>query len=324
MNAIVEFDGTGLPAEFAKMFEVTNDLAAGRAGFPVLSIKGKVFHVKRGDESLLVTRQDPDTGEKVPAASLSVVILKAYPEAGRTAKTYYAKSYVEGSDEPPLCSSNDGISPEPGVPEPQCATCAACPHNVWGSKISDDGKKGRACADTKRLAIAHPSRIDDPMLLRVPPASFKNLTALNELLSKRKVPYQAVIVRMGFDHNVAHPLLTFTPTGFIDTPTAKQVLEVKDSPIVAQITGSDGAPKTAPAQIAAPVKEVVLEDPVTPPPAETKPPAAKTTKATAKATPAAVKATPAAAQGAQVTSTPKVVEASEGIASALDSISFDD
>ena len=239
MSNLIPFDSAKLPASIAKAFSISfDDFSTGqKGGFPVISIKGKVFHIKRGDEKTLVTKPDGD-GE--PAASLEVIVLKTHPGV---AKTYYSKGFSEGSVEKPDCYSNDGAAPAADAQSPQAKKCAACPHNQWGSKITEDGKKGKSCADVKRLAVAPAGQINDPMLLRVPAASLKTWDQYVDLLKKRGVPPPAVVTKVGFDYTVAHPALTFKPIGFIDEAMAVEVKEVLDTDVVQNIIG--GAPSAA-------------------------------------------------------------------------------
>ena len=230
---LIPFESASLPAFLQETFGITNDLiVSGGGGFPTVSIKGKVFTLKRGDEKTLITNADDE-----PARSLEVVILKAGPAGDKLAKVYYKSGYTEGSDAKPLCYSNDGIAPSINATEPQCKTCAACPQNVWGSHVSEDGKKGKACSDSKRLAIAPAGQINDPMLMRVPAASLKALTAFGQQLAKRGVPYQAVVAKIGFDYSVAHPALTFKPVGFVDEGTLGEIKEAMESDLVKRICG---------------------------------------------------------------------------------------
>ena len=239
MSNLIPFDSAKLPASIAKAFSISfDDFSTGqKGGFPVISIKGKVFHIKRGDEKTLVTKPDSD-GE--PAAGLEVIVLKTHPGV---AKTYYSKGFSEGSVEKPDCYSNDGTAPAADAQSPQAKKCAACPHNQWGSKITEDGKKGKSCADVKRLAVAPAGQINDPMLLRVPAASLKTWDQYVDLLKKRGVPPPAVVTKVGFDYTVAHPALTFKPIGFIDEAMAVEVKEVLDTDAVQNIIG--GAPTAA-------------------------------------------------------------------------------
>jgi len=233
MTNLIPFESASLPAFLQETFGLTNDLlVSGGGGYPTVSIKGKVFTLKRGDEKTLITDSNDE-----PARSLEVVILKAGPAGDKLSKVYYASGYTEGSDAKPLCYSNDGIAPGVNATEPQSKSCATCPKNVWGSHVSEDGKKGKACSDSKRLAIAPAGQVNDPMLMRVPAASLKALTAFGQQLAKRGVPYQAVVAKIGFDYSVAHPALTFKPVGFVDESTLMEIKEVVESDLVKRICG---------------------------------------------------------------------------------------
>ncbi len=76
-------------------------------------------------------------------------------------------------DEPPLCSSDDAITPREAVlvADGQTGpTCAECPFSQWGS--AGEGRKGQACQFTYSL-IAQNLDTDTPFLLRVHGASLK-------------------------------------------------------------------------------------------------------------------------------------------------------
>lgn len=262
MSNLVPFEAQ-LPAHITALGDQmisADDLIASGGGFPVVSIKGKVFHIARGDSKDMVMRDDG-----TPAASIEVVILRANP---RLSKTYYAQGYEEGSIDKPTCYSNDGVEPAADSQEKQSVKCATCTHNQWGSKITEQGSKAKACADVKRLAVAPIGQLNDPMLLRVPAASLKSLTEYGDKLKKRGVKYPAVSTKISFDFSVAYPALTFTPVSFITEAMARQVQEIMVSDVVNQIIGGGraGDGVVAPAQIAAPqVSEAATPGPATKP-----------------------------------------------------------
>jgi hypothetical protein len=241
---IIPFDAQGASTAIAQInqaFRATaKDLVGNSAGagFPVVSIKGKVFHIQRGDEKTLVTKP----GEDDPAASIEVVIVRANPNRS---KVYYKGGYVEGSVDKPMCSSNDGVKPSADAAQPQSKTCAVCPHNQWGSKITESGAKGKSCSDSRRLAIATADAPADPMLLRVPAASMKNLEEYGKMLDARGVSYQAVVTRVGFDYTVAYPSLSFKPVGLIgEADTLRTIQRMQEAEIVRNIIGLVDTPAT--------------------------------------------------------------------------------
>lgn len=98
----------------------------------------------------------------------------------------------------------------------QCETCAACPNNVWGSKISPQGKKTKLCGDNRRVAVVPLGEITNeamggPMLLRVPAASLADLATYGKGMAAKGFPYNAIGTRIGFDLNASYPKLTFKP-----------------------------------------------------------------------------------------------------------------
>lgn len=154
--------------------QVEDDLSSGiQSSFGIIGYKGKVWSIRyRGDETQLM-REDGDG----PKSSIEVVILKA---SKHVSKIWYEHGYVEGSSAAPDCFSNNGVTPEPTAAKPQCSTCAMCPHNQWGSRITPAGKAGKACADSKRVAVTPAGDIANdvyggPMLLRIPAASLQDL-----------------------------------------------------------------------------------------------------------------------------------------------------
>lgn len=227
---IVPFEST-LPAHIQALETDADDLSAGvSSGFPILSIKGKNFHIHRGEDAQLVTLP----GTEDPASSIQVVILKANKHIS---KIFYAKKYVEGSQEKPDCHSSDGITPAEDAPNRQSKTCATCPNNVWGSRMTEDGKKAKACSDARRIAVAPVGQLNDPMLLRVPATSLRELAEYGDLLKKRGVKYPSVVTKIKFDTSQAYPALQFQPVGFLDAEGVETVKEMLASTVVQQIIG---------------------------------------------------------------------------------------
>jgi hypothetical protein len=282
MSNIIPFDTASgnLPAYLKQpnRSAVNDDLTAhAGTGFPVMSIKGKNFTVVRDGERTVLTKEVD--GEKIAVPSIEVVLVKANKG---TSKVFYLKGYQEGSEATkPDCFSNTGDRPDPSVSEPQAKSCAACPHNQWGSKIGDNGGKGKACQDSVRMAIATPDLINDPYLLRVPPASIKSLGEYGKMLGKRGVGYNMVVTRIGFDMESPTPKLTFKPTGLLSDAGYTQVQEVMASDVVQAILGSEGiaaaAAEAAPAAAEddLPVVEVKKAEPVAEKPKATPKPKAE-------------------------------------------------
>lgn len=313
---MVPFEAPQLPAHIAALGQAVSgdDLTSGTGGgFPVISIKGKVFNIVRGDQREMVTRSDSDE----PAGSIEVVIIRANPNLS---KTYYAEGYQEGAEDKPTCYSDNGIEPAADAAEKQSVKCATCPHNQWGTKISQDRQsKAKACADVRRLAVAPINLLNDPMLLRVPAASLKALGQYGDTLKKRGVKYPSIVTKISFDFAQAFPSLTFHPVAFVTEQMASVVAEQMGSDLVAKIVGlQNAAPQVAPpvtsgsgtvalaspkVEASAPVKETRVSAPAAAAPA---PKRSKTASAFASATQAG--ATPPAAAPAPSVQKSKAIE----------------
>jgi len=242
---MVPFAPKPLAARKQKVSSFNAALTTGvSSGFPVFSIKGKVFHLVRGDEKTLMTKKEynsegevVDTGD--PAASIEVVLLNANPALSRV---YYSKGYEEGSDSKPDCYSNNGKTPEADAVTPQASNCATCPHSQYGSRVSENGNKGWACANSRRMAVAAISAIDDPILIRVPGASLKALVSYAKELDGHGYQFNEVVTKIGFDYSVAHPALTFKAIGVIPADALENVIEIANGDTVAQIIGTQAMP----------------------------------------------------------------------------------
>lgn len=254
MANVIPFETKQLPAYLQNNADagINDTIVLGGVGFPVLSIKGKVWHLVENETRTLLTKGDSDE----PLPSIEAVVVNVNP---MLSKVYYAEGYVEGSNEKPDCFSNDGRKPDPSVEEPQNATCADCPNNAWGSKVSDQGVKSKACADSRRVALASQTDLKTAMLLRIPAASLKDFDLFIADVKKRSVPYTSVLTRIGFDYSVAHPKLTFKAIGFLDDAAYAEVMALRETDVVRQIIGTSPAevrPPQGQAQIAAPKSAV--------------------------------------------------------------------
>jgi hypothetical protein len=209
MSSVTPFNSSQISKVFSND-PVQNDLSSGIASsYAIVGYKGKVWSVKhRGAETKLL-RADGDGAQ----SSITCVIVATNRNLS---KIYYAQGYTEGSSSAPDCFSNNGVTPEASAAHRQSATCATCPRNVWGSKISEiTGKPRKECQDNKRLAIVPLDDIQNekyggPMLLRVPAASLQELSAFGSQMSDAGYPHYAYATRISFDPGVAYPRFKFT------------------------------------------------------------------------------------------------------------------
>lgn len=250
MSNIAIIPQVQLPAEILAQFQALNgadDLDAGvHGGFPIMSIRGAKWRIVEGGEEHPIYM--PGTTDLAP--SVKVVLLRAN---AAVSKTFYAEAFVEGSDAAPDCYSNDGVRPASDATNPQCESCAACPKNVWGSKISPSGAKIKACADVRRVAILPSDDLSySPILLRVPAASLGDLAAYGKALKQRGIPYSAVVTKLSFDPEASYPKIMFKFERVLVQEELATVAGRMGDPVVDDILGV-GAPRTAaPASAPAP------------------------------------------------------------------------
>lgn len=242
MSNIVPANFGAVSTKFANA-KIENDLAAGvQAGFGLIGYKGKVWSIRyRGDDQQLL-RDDGDG----PRNSIEVVILKG---AAYISKIWYENGYVEGSTAAPDCFSPNGVVPDPASAKRQANACASCPRNVWGSKITDAGKKGKACGDSKRLAVVPLADIPNetfggPMLLRVPAASLQDLATYGNKMQNLGYPYYGIATRIAFDANEAYPKFMFNAIRPLTDEEADQVIALQNTAEVTRVLaeGTEHAP----------------------------------------------------------------------------------
>lgn len=256
-NNVLPFtSAAGIPAFLAEAADTNNDLVAhASVSMAVMSIKGKVFTlVQGGDRKVVPNPKDPES----PATFIDVALVKVSPD---TSKTYYSHGYTpDADDNKPTCFSVDGKAPDATAEEPQCKTCAACKWNAFGTARGENGQlgRGKACSDFIRVAIADPTSLDTPIMLRVPAASIRNLGEYGRQLERHHVPYQGVLTRISFDVEQATPRLLFRAVGYFDEPSYRQIVETAKGEAVDVIINGFEAPTEAPAKVipVTPVKPV--------------------------------------------------------------------
>lgn len=238
----VNLDNIQVPAHIASR-QVNNDIfAAGLpqgGGFPMIGLKGTRFVVKAdGSETAL------------PSLEIGVILISAKPNLD---KAYYATKFDPNQSEvkSPDCFSKDGTYPDPTSTLKQHTACAGCPQNQFGSGIDAAGNpsKGKACTDTKMLAIYANGGVFG---FKIPPASLKNFMHYVKETGRRGIDLTCGITLIGFDTNFSFPVLTFQFGGFLAPEQIAKIDALKGSADVADIVGSSAVPTPAPVAIPAP------------------------------------------------------------------------
>lgn len=229
MGDVAQFTGGKVPQKLADALAGDNqDLSSGvRGGYSVLSIRGSRWHIKASDEETTIT--DPTSGD--PVGSLRLVLLKASPNVS---KNYYEGGWEEGSSEAPTCWSIDGNIPDPAG-DVQAASCVICPKNKFGSRVTDAGKKVKACGDSRRIAVVPEGDLANElyggaMLLRVPASSLSNLSQYGKKMSNKGFPYNTIVTRCSFDHTVSFPKIEFNATRPLTDAEADEIIHLLNNP----------------------------------------------------------------------------------------------
>jgi hypothetical protein len=244
------FENARPNSAFAALNPEAESLADGiGSSYGIIGYKGKVWTLRLRGETHTFVR--PDDGTQAPF--LDVIILRAAPSKS---KSFYPKdSFNDESSKGgrPTCSSLNGITPDADAQQPQASACALCPRNEW--KMVGD-RKGRDCADYKRLAVLIvPSQskqllgepLLEPVFLRIPAASLNDLAILGDAMAKKGFHYSTYITRIGFVLNKPHPQMTFRALQALTEKEAPIVMPMREEAQALRITGESevGKPQAA-------------------------------------------------------------------------------
>lgn len=164
----------------------------------------------------------------IPGNTLRGVVLTALPE-----NKYFASNYVAGESSVPDCYAfgdldsddpEETMAPHAEATNPQHeGDCASCPLNQWGSA---DVGKGKACKNTRRLAIITEDALEDAesieqaevRTLSVPVTSVKHWKGYvrNKLPEIKRPSYGVVTVITVTPDPKTQFKVTFTLGGLID------------------------------------------------------------------------------------------------------------
>ena len=279
-----------LPAAFAGVALSNDEFGQGVASsYGIMGYKGKVWTARYQGQDTPLMRDDGDG----PRNSIEVVLVRASPAIS---KIFDRSGYVDGSTAAPDCWSANGVTPAASVQAKVHPTCADCPMNAWGSRVSESGKPGKQCSDSRRMAIVPIADMENelfggPMLLRIPAASLKDLKAYSDLMNTYQFHVYAVVTKVSFDPKEAYPKFVFQAVRPLTEAEAQKSLKLRADPRVTAVLAevAEGTPTgNPPAPAAAVPASPVLEAPA---------PAVQPQVATPAPTPAP--AAPAPAQEAQ-------------------------
>ena len=128
-----------------------------------------------------------------------------------------------------ICASADGITPSEKISAPQAKQCAVCPQSSWGSRITPNGKRARACTEYATLKLLV---LDEPnyALLRVPSTSLKSFRAYEKSLSSRGYGLKGVVTFITSQPKENFNLLVFKVVRFLENNELMAIKSLSASP----------------------------------------------------------------------------------------------
>lgn len=216
-------------------------------GFNLVGIHGKEFYVRyKGQRHTLINPDaKPEPGMPQPVSQhFDFVVLR---QGARTSHTWYQQGYQPGADKPPDCVSTDGIAPDDSSRLKQADLCQLCPQHEW--KPQPNGRDGRACTDSLRLAILPMPKlitavlgepITEPILFRIPAASLRGFSEFGDQMAKRfggNSPICSYVMRVIFKQSVQHPQFEYRLVRWLSENDAEMIFALRDDPLAFRILG---------------------------------------------------------------------------------------
>ena len=147
------------------------------------------------------------------------------------------RSYDE-DDETIVCSSIDGLTPSKNISAPQAKQCAVCPQNSWGSRITPNGKRARACTEYATLRLL---TLNEPSyaLLRVPSTSLRVFRDYRKSLSSRGYTLKSVVTHVSVRPTENYDMLNFKVVRFLKDVELNSIISLSKT-VRPQFKKTDG------------------------------------------------------------------------------------
>lgn len=294
MNQIISLGP--IPAHIANASRrvdlASNAMAGVRQSYPRLDFHPNWAVRWRGEKTVIEASPglDARTGKALPASPVPTVDVVIVGISSKISKRFYLSGYdPKREGEAPDCFSTNGEEPDAGSRAKQSPVCVTCPHNKWGSKVTDAGTKIKACQDRRKIAVVPAPDIENeefggPMILDLPPTGMLALDRYAREVRRHGADPSQIVTTLGKDQKVIHQI-TFAIQGFIPDPRdferavdfalsdeVRAMLEEETAEVTADIEGVAATeahplahrPPHVAAALAATPKE---KEPPTPPPA---------------------------------------------------------
>lgn len=164
-----------------------------------------------------------DDGNSDIAKELLGVVIDHHPANG------YWKEKFSGKNQPPDCSSMDGVTGTPGVNIQGIVykNCATCPLNQFGS--DPDGGAGKACKNMHRVYLLREETVF-PLLVTLPPTSLSAIKDYVRRLTNKLKRLSGVVSKITLEKDrnndgVEFSKVAFARTGELDKAEAQKIAE---------------------------------------------------------------------------------------------------
>lgn len=163
-----------------------------------------------------VTDED---GNSDSVKELVGIILDHHPANG------YWKEKFSGKNQPPDCSSMDGITGTDNQGKQR--SCATCPMNQFGS--DPEGGNGKACKNMHRVYLVREGEVF-PLLITLPPTSLGNFKDFVRRLTNKLKKLTTVVSKVTLekdknDGGIVYSKAVFSRLGDLDKAVAHQMSE---------------------------------------------------------------------------------------------------
>lgn len=164
-----------------------------------------------------------DDGNTDTAKELLGIVIDHHPANG-----YWAEEY-SGKNQPPDCSSMDGVNGAPGVNINGVVykNCATCPMNQFGS--DPKGGAGKACKNMHRIYLLREETVF-PLLVTLPPTSLAAIKDYVRRLTNKLKRLSGVISKITLekdknDGGIQFSKAVFARAGELDKAEAQTIAE---------------------------------------------------------------------------------------------------
>jgi len=147
---------------------------------------------------------------------MEVVILSCVD----TLRAYYT------DDKTQACMSFDGITPSEDATFAQAKKCIVCPQNQWGSRITPNGKRAKACGEFAYLELLALDEGYYKYQMRVPPTSLRAIRDYRTSLTSRGHSLKSVITNVRTHSKETHDLLSFKVVRFLEDGELENLIEL--------------------------------------------------------------------------------------------------